>query len=73
MPLTHTYKGIHPFTDAEWTAWFKSYRAFLQHYTAMAAEEQVEMLSLNCELYCANKQADRWRDLVQHEVRYGIV
>lgn len=53
------------FTSRQWEAWFDSYSSFLQHYTKMAHDENVEMLSLNCELYCPNKEAERWRKIVK--------
>ena len=33
----------------------------ISHYAGIAEAEGVEMLSLNCELYCPNSQAERWR------------
>lgn len=53
-----------PFGPPGWTSWFKSYSAFIVKYARLAQEEGVELLSLNCELYCANRQASRWRDVV---------
>ena len=58
-------QGVTPFTAAEWDAWFASYSAFAKHYAAIAADEDVEMFSVNCELYCPNKQASRWRKIVK--------
>eukprot|EP00912_Choanoflagellata_sp_UC4_P001936 UC4_evm2s1242 len=49
--------GIRPFTTIQWNAWFLSYTKFLLKYAIIAAEEDVEILSLNCELYCPNRQA----------------
>lgn len=57
-----------PFSPSQWDAWFKSYAAFLLPYAEMAQEEGVEMLSMNCELYCPNRQEKHWRALVA-EVR----
>ena len=50
-----------PFSDAQWDAWFASYSDMISHYAGIAEAEGVEMLSLNCELYCPNRQAERWR------------
>ena len=58
-------EGVVPFTAAEWTAWFASYTEFFMPYVQMAAAERVEMLSMNCELYCANREQQHWRQLVQ--------
>ena len=57
--------GVTPFTEPEWEAWFASYKQFLLPYAALAEDEGVEMLSLNCELYCPNRQAGRWRTLTK--------
>mmetsp|Transcript_12773 Transcript_12773/g.38319 ORF Transcript_12773/g.38319 Transcript_12773/m.38319 type:complete len:359 (+) Transcript_12773:577-1653(+) len=57
--------GVTPFSGAQWDAWFASYGSFLQHYAQMAEALGVEMLSLNCELYCPNRQATRWRLMVK--------
>lgn len=53
-----------PFGEREWGAWFASYEAFLLPYAALAEEEGVDMLSVNCELYCPNRQEARWRRVV---------
>lgn len=37
----------------------------LSKYAAMAQREQVEMLSMNCELITANNQSRRWQQLVR--------
>jgi len=52
-----------PFSAEQWDAWFVSYGGFLLPYAEMAQQEGVDMLSINCELYCANRQATRWREL----------
>ena len=57
--------GVVPFTEREWDAWFDSYATFFMPYAALAEEKGVEMLSLNCELYCPNRQAARWRNLTR--------
>ena len=59
--------------EAQWEAWFRSYAAFISHYAAMAEEEHVHMLSVNCELDTPNEQDARWRSLVRETVRpaYG--
>ncbi len=53
------------FTAAQWQEWMASYTAVFLPYAQLAAEEEVEMLSLNCELYVANSRVpDLWRGLV---------
>eukprot|EP01052_Picozoa_sp_SAG31_P001026 SAG31_NODE_33_length_32018_cov_69.763088_10_plen_511_part_00 len=61
-------KDIAPFNGSQWDAWFASYSRFLAPYASLAEAEGVELLSLNTELYCPNKQAAHWRALVS-EVR----
>eukprot|EP00051_Salpingoeca_urceolata_P002198 m.48023 g.48023 ORF g.48023 m.48023 type:complete len:661 (+) comp11963_c0_seq1:124-2106(+) len=56
--------SVTPFTDAQWDAWFASYAEFLMPYAQLAEREHVEMLSVNTELYCPNRQEQRWRALV---------
>ena len=56
--------GVSPFTPEEWGAWFKSYTEAFLPYAALAERLGVAMLSMNCELYCANRQAARWRSVV---------
>jgi len=64
------YRGeIGPsFTDADWTAWFASYRTFILHYAALAAQTHCEMFSVGCELGTTAVHADEWRRIVS-EVR----
>jgi hypothetical protein len=51
------------FTATEWSKFFVSYQKMFQKYQQLAAEEQVAMLSLNCELVEANKQTQFWISL----------
>ncbi len=57
-------EGVKKFTEEEWDTWFESYEAFLLPYAQMSREEGVEMLSINCELYCPNRQESHWRSIV---------
>ena len=50
-----------PFTPADWDSWFASYTKFFLGYARLAEAEGVDMMSVNCELYCANRQGARWR------------
>merc|ERR1712187_682948 len=56
--------GTTPFSDEKWKAWFESYRKMIVHYDYLAEEEGAQMFSMNCELYCANRQAMHWRAMV---------
>ncbi len=63
-PAPQPPAGVTPFTPQEWTSWFASYREFLGGYAALAQAEGVEMLAVNTELYCPNKQEKHWREVV---------
>jgi len=53
-----------PFGAQAWEAWFASYERCLLPYAQLAQQEGVELLSMNCELYCPNRQEAHWRALV---------
>jgi len=49
------------FTEADWAAWFGSYREFIVHYAEMAEAAGAEMFSAGCELdLTVGREAD-WR------------
>ena len=52
----------------DWDAWFESYRAFIRHYAMLAAEADVEYLSVGTELVSAEGFTDEWREIIA-EVR----
>ena len=54
--------------EEDWRAWFASYRSFLLHYARLAAEEQVDMLSVGLELRGTVEREADWRALIA-EVR----
>lgn len=56
--------SIHHDTDAQWAAWFASYRRFLLHYAEMAQSTKVEMLCIGNELTLASQREDEWRSLI---------
>jgi hypothetical protein len=60
------YRGeIGPnFTAADWAAWFASYRPFILHYAAMAAQTDCEMFCVGCELGTTAVHAAEWREIV---------
>ncbi len=51
-----------------WDAWFESYRGFLRHYALLAAEMDVEYLSVGTELVSSEGFTGRWREIIA-EVR----
>ena len=52
--------------DDAWRAWFKSYRAFILHYAALAERDHYDMLVLGTELKSATAACDPecWRALI---------
>ncbi len=52
----------------DWDAWFESYRDFIRHYARLAAEMDVEYLSLGTELVSAEGFSGNWREIIA-EVR----
>ncbi|MEM9691142.1 MAG: hypothetical protein AAGA56_01230 [Myxococcota bacterium] len=61
---------IDPGTDAGWKAWAASYRAFVLHWAQVAADEEVELLSVGVELrsWVTRKHAPSFIDVI-HAVR----
>lgn len=52
-------------SEQEWQQWEEAYRAFILHYAALAAAEEMEMFSVGVELHTAIRQrAAFWRDLI---------
>ena len=51
-------------TEAEWEAWFASYRAFLEHYAALAQAHGVEQFCVGTELLGTTHREDDWRQVV---------
>lgn len=51
-------------TEAEWTEWFASYRAFIEHYADLAAAEQAEQFCVGCELEATTWREADWRAVV---------
>lgn len=52
----------------DWEAWFESYRAMVRHYARLAAEMDVEYLSVGTELVSAERFTGQWRATIA-EVR----
>jgi hypothetical protein len=51
--------------DDAWRAWFKSYRAFILHYAALAASDHYDMLVIGTELKSATAcDPECWRALI---------
>lgn len=61
------WRGEIGFTDqAGWDEWFKSYTAFILHYAAIAAAENVEQFCIGTELSNATvSQPALWRELIK--------
>jgi len=61
--------------EPTWTQWFDAYREFIVHHARLAAELQVEMFCIGCEMVRADSQEALWRELVAdvREVYDGLV
>ncbi len=60
------YRGeIGPnFGEAEWAAWFASYREFILHYARLAAAAGADMFCVGCELGTTVGRAGEWRGII---------
>jgi hypothetical protein len=59
------WRGEIAFTEeADWRAWFASYRAFIVHHADLAAKEKVELLCVGVELDGARHREADWRDVI---------
>ena len=52
--------------EAEWRAWFTSYRAFINHYAALAQANRVEQFCVGTELLGTSGREADWRQVVSH-------
>lgn len=50
--------------EPTWSQWFASYREFILHHARLAAELDVEMFCIGCEMVRADSQEAHWRRLV---------
>lgn len=48
-------------TEAQWSAWFASYKAFINHYAALAQAYGVEQFCIGTELLGTTHRANDWR------------
>jgi hypothetical protein len=51
-------------TEAQWRAWFSSYRAFILHYAGLAQANGVEQFCIGTELAGVSPRATEWRALI---------
>jgi hypothetical protein len=59
-------------TEAEWSAWFASYRSFVEHYADLSEIYGADQLSVGCELVSTTHRAGDWRALIAGvRARYG--
>jgi Glycoside Hydrolase Family 113 len=60
------YRGeIGPyFGEAEWAAWFASYREFILHYAGLAATAGADLFCVGCELGTTAGHAAEWRGII---------
>lgn len=52
------------FTEADWAVWFASYRSFILHYAALAAEAGADLFSIGCELDATVHRGSEWRSVI---------
>ena len=52
------------FSETQWTAWFASYRSFIEHYATLAEQNGVEQFSVGCELVTTAHRASSWRAVI---------
>jgi hypothetical protein len=48
-------------TEAEWSAWFASYRDFIEHYADLAATHGADQFCAGCELMGTSRRESDWR------------
>ena len=53
-------------TEAQWNAWFTSYKQMIGHYAALAESTNVEEFAIGTELIAVTHRASNWRDVVSH-------
>ena len=59
-------------TEAQWTAWFASYRRFIEHYAELASTYGADQFCLGTELEGTTQRAADWRNIVAAvRARYG--
>jgi hypothetical protein len=50
--------------ESEWSEWFASYRAFIEHYADLAAAHGADQFCVGCELEGTTHREDDWRVVV---------
>ena len=55
---------VAPRTEADWAAWFDSYRMFILHYASLARDAGIEALCVGNELMGTTHREKEWRDLI---------
>jgi hypothetical protein len=51
-------------TEAEWEAWFASYRSFIEHYADLAETYGADQFSIGGELVATTHRANDWRAVI---------
>ncbi len=51
-------------SEAEWSAWFASYRAFIEHYARLAQTHSVDQFCVGTELLGTTHRDDDWRAVI---------
>ena len=55
--------GINFTKASQWTAWFTSYRNFINHYAALAHTHNVDQFCIGTELWGTARQSTHWRNV----------
>jgi len=64
-PADDQFRGLIAFdSEAEWAAWFDSYRQFIYHYADLAQSNGVEQFSVGCELDATTPRTSEWRQTI---------
>lgn len=51
-------------TEAQWSAWFASYRNFIEHYALLAKNNGIDQFCVGTELLGTTHRADDWRAVI---------
>lgn len=50
--------------NSYWSKWFRSYKAFMLHYSEIAEYTHCEMLCIGCEMLGTERREAEWRDVI---------
>lgn len=50
--------------EPKWSNWFASYRAFQEHYAALAQKTGVDLFIAGCEMVQTERREEQWREVI---------